>query len=47
MRRTYAQRDAPRCRRRRKAQQGKGMFDFVKKVARNPLVRSIGKNGLE
>ena len=47
MRRTYTQRAAPRGRRRRGAQQGQGMFDFVKKVARNPLVRRITKKGLE
>ena len=47
MRRTYTQRAAPRgimCRRR---QQGQGIFDFVKKVARNPLAKSIAKKGLE
>ena len=48
MRRTYTQRAAPRGRRRRRrAQQGKGIFDFVKKIARNPLVRSIAKKGLK
>ena len=47
MRRTYTQRAAPIGRRRRRAQQGKGIFDFVKKVARNPLVKSIAKKGLE
>ena len=48
MRRTYTQRAAPRGRRRRRrAQQGQGIFDFVKKVARNPLVRSVTKKGLE
>ena len=47
MRRTYTERDAPRGRRRRRAQQGQGIFDFVKKVARNPLVRSIARKGLE
>ena len=48
MRRTYTQVDAPRGRRRgRRVQQGQGIFDFVKKVARNPLVRSIDKKGLE
>ena len=31
MRRTYTQRAAPRGRRCRKAQQGHGIFDFVKK----------------
>ena len=40
--------DAPRGRRRGwRVQQGQGIFDFVKKVARNPLVRSIDKKGLE
>ena len=48
MRRTFTQRVAPRSRRRRRrAQQGQGIFDFVKKVARNPLVRSMAKKGLE
>ena len=47
MRRTYTQRTVPRGRRRRRAQQGQGIFDFVKKVARNPLVKSIAKKGLE
>ena len=48
MRRTYTQRAAPRGRRRRpRAQQGQGIFDFVKKVARNPLVKTLAKKGLE
>ena len=47
MRRTYTQRAASRGKRRRRAQQEQGIFDFVKKVARNPLVRSIAKKGLE
>ena len=38
MRRTYTQRGALR---------GRGIFDFVKKVARNPLVKSITRKGLE
>ena len=39
--RTYRQRAAPRgCRRR---QRGRGIFDFIKKVAKNPLVRSLAK----
>ena len=43
MRRTYTQRAGPRdCRPR-----GRGIFDFVKKIAKNPLVRSIAKKGLE
>ena len=45
MRRTYAQRAAPRgCRRR---QRGHGIFDFVKKVDKNLLVKSLAKKGLE
>ena len=47
MRRTYTQRTAPRGRRHKRAQQGQGIFDFVKKVARNPLVKSIAKKGVE
>ena len=47
MRRTYAQRAAPRGRTRRQAHQGQGISDFVKKVARNPLVRSVARKGLE
>ena len=47
MRRTYTQRAASRGRRRRRAKQGQGIFDFVKKVARNPLVRSIPRKSLE
>ena len=45
MRRTYTQRAAPRGRRR--TQRGRGIFDFVKKVVRNPLVKSIARRGLE
>ena len=49
MRRAYTQRAAPRGkrRRRRRAQQGQDTSDFVKKVAKNPLVMSIAKKGLE
>ena len=47
MKRTYTQRDAPRGRRERRAQQGQEIFDFVIKVARNRLVRSIAEKGLE
>ena len=43
--RTYRQRAAPRGRRCR--QRGRGIFDFIKKAAKNPLVRSIAKKGLE
>ena len=47
MRRTYIQKAAARGRRHRGAQQGQGVFDFIKKVARNPLVRSIARKSLE
>ena len=47
MRRTYTHRAAPRGRRRRAVQQGQGIFDFIKKVARNPLVKSIARKGLK
>ena len=45
MRRTYTQRATPRARRRR--QRGRRIFDFVKKVARNPIVRSIARKSLK
>ena len=42
--RTYTQRATPRgTRRRLRAQQGQGIFDFVKKIAKNPIVRSAPK----
>ena len=48
MRREYRQRAALRGRRRRRrGQQGQGIFDFIKKVAKNPIVRSVAKKGLE
>ena len=48
MRRTYTQRAAPRGRRRRRrGQQGQGIFDFIKKGAKNPIVKSIAKQGLK
>ena len=47
MRRTHTQKAAPRGRRHRRRQQGQGIFDFIKKVARNPLVKSLVKKGLE
>ena len=40
MRRTYTHRAAPRGRtHRRRGQQGQGIFDFIKKVAKNPIVK--------
>ena len=47
-RREYRQRAAPRGRRRRRrGQQGQEIFDFIKKVAKNAIVRSVAKRGLE
>ena len=45
MHRTYRQRAAPRGHRQR--QRVRGIFDFVKKVAKKPLVRSLPKKGIE
>ena len=45
MRRNYRQRAAPRGLRQR--QRGRGIFGFVKKVAKNPLVRSLARKGIE
>ena len=49
MRRAYTQSVASRgCRRRvRAAQQGQGIFDFVKKVVRNPILKSFARQGLK
>ena len=47
MRRTFTQRAAPRGRRRRRAQQGQGIFYFLKKVAKNTLVKSVAQQGLK
>ena len=48
MRRTYMQRAAIRGNRRRvRAQQQQGIFDFVKKIAKNPIVKAIARKGLE
>ena len=48
MRRTYMQRVAPRGRLRRpRLQQDQEIFDFVKKVARNPLVKILAKKVLK
>ena len=46
MRRTY--RDGAAVGRRRiRRQKGQGIFDFVRKVAKNPLVKTVAKKGLE
>ena len=46
IRRNYRQRADPRRRRRRVAQQGRGIFSTLKKIAKNPVVRKLAKNGL-
>ena len=47
MRRTYTQIADPQGRRRRRrAQQGQDIFDFVKKVAKHSLVRLVAKKTL-
>ena len=45
MRKTY--RDRAAVGRTVRCQQGQGIFDFVRKVAKNPLVKTIAKKGLE
>ena len=46
--RTYIQRAMLRGRWRRvRAQQGQGIFDFVKKIAKNPIISSVVKKRLE
>ena len=45
MRRTYRQRAAPWGRRRR--QRGRGVFSFIKKVAKNLIFRQLAKTGLQ
>ena len=32
---------------RRRRQRGRGIFDFIKKVAKNPSVKTLAKRGLE
>ena len=45
LKRGRRQRAAPRGRRRR--QRGRGLFSFVKKLAKNPAVRSLAKQGIK
>ena len=47
MRRTYRQRAAPRNRRRRAPQQGRGIKSIVQKVLNDPTFRAVAKKGLE
>ena len=45
LRQTYRQKARPRGRRRR-GQQGRGFFDTIKKIAKNPTLRKIANKGL-
>ena len=50
MKRRYRRRAAPKGRRRRpirKGQRGRGFLSSLKKIAKNPLVRQIGKIALK
>ena len=46
LRRTKRQRAAPRGKTRLAAQQGRGLFTTLKKIAKNPVVRKLAKKGL-
>ena len=46
LRRNYRQRAAPIGRRRRVAQQGRGIFSTLKRIAKNPISRKLAKKGL-
>ena len=50
MKRKYKRRAAPKSRRRRpvrKGQRGRGFLSSLRKMAKNPLVRHVGKTALE
>ena len=47
LRRTYRERVADRGRRRRRRQGGRGLFSFIKKVAKTPVVRSLAKKCIQ
>ena len=53
MKRTYRNnfakgaRRRPTGRRRRRAQSGRGLFSFMKKVAKNPILRNIARTGAQ
>ena len=49
MKRKYKRRAAPKSRRRpvRKGQRGRGFLSSLRKIAKNPLVRQMGKTALE
>ena len=49
MRRRYTQRAVPKNKRRRKRgpQRGRGLFDFVKKVIKNPVVKALAQQTIQ
>ena len=49
IRRRYTQRVAPKNKRRRRRdrQRGCGLFDFVKKVIKNPAVKALGQQAIQ
>ena len=53
MKRTYRNnfakgaRRRPTGRRRRRVQSGRGLFSFIKKVAKNPILRNIARTGAQ
>ena len=48
IRRRYTQRAAPKNKRRKRGRQrGRGIFDFVKKVIKNPAVRALGRQAVK
>ena len=48
IRRRYTQRAAPKNKRRKRGRQrGRGIFDFVKKVIKNPTVRALGRQAVK
>ena len=49
MKRKYKRRAAPKSRRRpvTKGQRGRGFLSSLRKIAKNPLVRQMGKTALE
>ena len=49
IRRRYTQRATPKNKRRRMRgrQRGRGLFDFVKKVIKNPAVKALGQQAIQ
>ena len=49
MRHNYRQKAAPRGRRRwrKRGKRGRGLFSFIKNIAKNPMVRELAKKGVQ